>query len=83
QSAYAVVSPTRTDSQYPDRLIAGCMVAWLLMAAVRSNIVQNTSKILPSLAECLDFVAVGTIADCVSIARSKNNRAIVSYGMKL
>jgi single-stranded-DNA-specific exonuclease len=83
QSAYAVVSPSRNDSQYPDRLIAGCMVAWLLMAAVRASLIKLTDKPIASLAECLDFVAVGTIADCVSIARSKNNRAIVSYGMKL
>lgn len=83
ESAYAVVSPTREDSQYPDRFIAGCMVAWLLMAALRSHLTKTTGKEYASLAECLDFVAVGTIADCVSVARSKNNRAIVSYGMKL
>lgn len=82
KSAYAVVSPTREDSEYPDRLIAGCMVAWLLMAAVRAELIKQTPNIA-SLAECLDFVAVGTIADCVSIARSKNNRAVVAYGMKL
>ncbi|MGE3319653.1 MAG: single-stranded-DNA-specific exonuclease RecJ [Candidatus Berkiella sp.] len=83
QSAYAVVSPTREDSQYPDRFIAGCMVAWLLMAAVRAHLSKTTAKEFASLAECLDFVAVGTIADCVSVARSQNNRAVVSYGMKL
>jgi len=82
-SAYAVISPTRADSVYPDRLIAGCMVAWLLMAALRSHLIKTTSRDFASLAECLDFVAVGTIADCVSVARSKNNRAIVAYGMKL
>lgn len=83
QSAYAVISPTREDSQYPDRCIAGCMVAWLLMAAVRNHLMNQSTRQYASLAECLDFVAVGTIADCVSVARSKNNRAIVAYGMKL
>lgn len=82
QSAFAVINPTREDCQYPDRYIAGCMVAWLLMAATRSEFIKQ-GKEIPSLASCLDFVAVGTIADCVSIARSKNNRAVVSYGMKL
>lgn len=82
-SAFAVVSPTREDSQYPDRFIAGCMVAWLLMAALRAHLSKTTAKEFASLAECLDFVAVGTIADCVSVARSQNNRAIVAYGMKL
>lgn len=83
QSAYAVINPTRSDSAYPDKCIAGCMVAWLYMAAVRQQLISLTQSAIPSLASCLDFVAVGTIADCVSIARSHNNRAVVSYGMKL
>lgn len=82
QSAHAVINPTREDCQYPDRYIAGCMVAWLFMAATRQQLLKK-GKNIESLAQCLDFVAVGTIADCVSIARSKNNRAVVSYGMKL
>ncbi len=82
QSAYAVINPTREDCLYPDRYIAGCMVAWLFMAATRQQLVAKGQEI-ESLAQCLDFVAVGTIADCVSIARSKNNRAVVSYGMRL
>ncbi len=83
QSAFAVINPTRIDCQYPDRYIAGCMVAWLLMAATRSQLIADKGVAIPTLADCLDFVAVGTIADCVSIARSRNNRAVVSYGMKL
>jgi len=82
-SAYAVINPTRDDSDYPDHCIAGCMVAWLFMAATRQQLVNQRGKEIPSLGACLDFVAVGTIADCVSIARSRNNRAVVSYGMKL
>ncbi|MBS0289875.1 MAG: single-stranded-DNA-specific exonuclease RecJ [Proteobacteria bacterium] len=82
RSAYAVINPTREDCAFPDRYIAGCMVAWLFMAATRARLIQQ-GKQIPSLAACLDFVAVGTIADCVSIARSYNNRAVVSYGMKL
>ncbi len=82
-SAYAVINPTREDCLYPDRFIAGCMVAWLLMAATKQKLEAKWHKGLPSLATCLDFVAVGTIADCVSIARSRNNRAVVAYGMQL
>src|SRR5690606_18909372 len=29
KSAVAVLNPTRPDCQYPDRFVAGCMVAWL------------------------------------------------------
>lgn len=82
-SAYAVVNPIREDSLYPDRGIAGCMVAWLLMAALRQKAMEKWGKSLPNLANLLDFVAVGTIADCVSMAKSQNNRAVVSFGMKL
>ena len=83
KSAYAVINPTRLDCNYNDKYIAGCMVAWLLLAGTRQRIMETEKTILPSLSECLDFVAVGTIADCVSMARSLNNRAVVNYGMKL
>lgn len=83
QSAYAVINPIREDSHYPDQAIAGCMVAWLMMAALRQEAMKQWGKTLPSLANLLDFVAVGTIADCVSMAKSQNNRAVVSFGMKL
>jgi single-stranded-DNA-specific exonuclease len=83
QSAFAVINPIRHDSTYPDKAIAGCMVAWLVMAALRQKIMQHRQITLPSLANILDFVAVGTIADCVSMAKSQNNRAVVAYGMKL
>lgn len=83
KSAYAVVNPIREDSAYPDRAIAGCMVAWLMMAALRQKATAKWGRDLPSLAKLLDFVAVGTIADCVSMAKSQNNRAVVTFGMKL
>lgn len=83
QSAYCVINPVREDSNYPDRCIAGCMVAWLLMAYTRSQLINQYHQEIPSMAGLLDYVAVGTIADCVSMARSLNNRIVVSYGMKL
>ena len=85
KSAFACLNPTRDDCEYTDPYIAGCMVAWLLMAATRLELIQR--KYLPAdfakLNDSLDFVAVGTVADCVSMARSANNRAIVSYGLTL
>lgn len=84
QSAYACLNPSREDCNYPDRYIAGCMVAWLLIAATRSELIKRayiTSDV--KINDSLDFVAVGTVADCVSMARSYNNRAIVNYGLKL
>jgi len=84
-SAYACINPTRNDCDYPDPYIAGCMVAWLLMVATRIELIKRDylSFDAPKLTDSLDFVAVGTVADCVSMARSYNNRAIVTYGLKL
>ncbi len=84
-SALVCLNPTREDCGYGDPYIAGCMVAWLLMAATRQILMQSgyLSSDAPSLLDSLDFVAVGTIADCVSIARSVNNRAVVSYGIRI
>ncbi|MDO8954898.1 MAG: DHHA1 domain-containing protein [Gammaproteobacteria bacterium] len=82
-SAYACLNPTREDCKFPDPYIAGCMVAWLLLAATRRLMIE--AKLLkltaPSMTELLDYVAVGTVADCVSMARSVNNRVAVQYGL--
>lgn len=84
-SALACLNPTRADCNFGDRYIAGCMVAWLLMAAVRARLLEMSHPINPSMGmkDVLDFVAVGTVADCVSMARSANNRAVVRYGLQL
>ena len=83
-SAYACLNPTREDCQFPDPYIAGCMVAWLLMAATRRTMVDagDLPAETPSMTDLLDFVAVGTVADCVSMARSLNNRVVVQYGLQ-
>lgn len=82
-SAYAVLNPTRLDCDYTDNGIAGCMVAWLLMTGVRNKLALLKNITIPSLSGLLDFVACGTVADCVSMANSVNNRAVVKYGMQL
>lgn len=85
KSAYACLNPTRTDCQFPDPYIAGCMVSWLLMAGLRHTLIKEGKlpQETPSLACLLDYVAVGTVADCVSLARSINNRAVVRRGLQL
>ncbi len=84
-NALACVSPARRESLYPDRTIAGCMVSWLLLCALRQELLQTNRllKTAPTLARSLDLVALGTVADCVSLARSVNNRAVVRYGLHL
>jgi len=84
-SAYAVINPTRADADY-DPNICGAAVAFLLMAKIRSRLVENgMRKDIPSLAGLLDLVAVATVADCVALRpdRSPTNRALVRYGLAL
>ncbi|WP_447894414.1 single-stranded-DNA-specific exonuclease RecJ [Vreelandella sp. GE22] len=85
ESAYACINPTRDDCDYPDKTIAGCMVAWLLMSLARGVLIEwgvlnaATSKLSP----WLSYVALGTVADCVSLGASPANRAVVSQGLTL
>jgi single-stranded-DNA-specific exonuclease len=83
-SAYACVTPRHPDSRYPDPAIAGCTVAWLLLCAVRRALIAagRLPQDAPSLAGLLDFVALGTVADCVSLGPERpNNRALVLAGL--
>jgi len=84
-SAYACVNPTRKDCDYPDATIAGCMVAWLVMSLARGVLIEwgALPAATPKLSPWLSYVALGTVADCVSLGASPANRAVVSYGLTL
>lgn len=84
EDALACVSPVIEGCRYPDPAIAGVMVAWLLMCMTRQRLIAagHLSKDAPSLAALVDYVALGTIADCVSLARSRNNRIVVTAGLE-
>lgn len=84
-SAYAVVNPTRDDCEFPDRTIAGCMVAWLVMSLARAVLIELgvLSSSTPKLSSWLSYVALGTVADCVSLGGSAINRAVVTQGLTL
>ena len=83
KSAVAVVNPNRSDCGYPDKSIAGCMVTWLLLSQLRQTLIQR--QLLPAdsnkLSGWLDLVALGTVADAVSLAQPVN-RAVVQVGLK-
>ncbi len=81
-SAFATVSPAREDTAYPDRAIAGCTVAWLLMCMLRQNLIDRglLPASAPKLTRHLDLVSLGTVADAVSLF-SRNNRALVAAGL--
>ncbi|MBF0204084.1 MAG: single-stranded-DNA-specific exonuclease RecJ [Desulfamplus sp.] len=79
KSALAVVNPQRENCQY-DSSIAGCGVAWLLMTALSREmgaVLEQKQKIH----QLLDYVALGTVADLVSMA-SVTNRYFVKKGLE-
>ncbi len=84
-SAYATINPTREDCDFPDPTIAGCMVAWLLMSLTRAVLIEigQASPSTPKLSPWLSYVALGTVADCVSLGGSAINRAVVTQGLAL
>ncbi|MFO8046409.1 MAG: DHH family phosphoesterase [Halomonas sp.] len=84
-SAHAVVNPTRDDCDYPDPTIAGCMVAWLVMSLSRGVLIEwgVLPQTTPKLSPWLSYVALGTVADCVSLGGSPTNRAVVTHGLAL
>lgn len=79
---YAFVNPAFCEQS--DKHIAGCMVAWLTMLALQQHLLAtggNSSK--ANLTSLLDLVAIGTLADCVSLRHSSNNRIAVKQGLQL
>lgn len=82
-AALAVVNPTRADCAFPDRTVAGCMVSWMLMCETRRRLMESgkLDADAPRLAALLDFVALGTVADAVSLF-GPSNRAVVLRGLK-
>jgi single-stranded-DNA-specific exonuclease len=84
-AADAIVNPNQPECEFPSKSIAGVGVIFYVMLALRSRLRDNgwfTSKGIPepNLAEQLDLVALGTVADVVAL--DHNNRILVSEGVK-
>ena len=69
--AYAIIHPEHPAGNYPFKDLAGCGVAFKLATAL-------LEQVQPDL---LDLVAIGTIADMVSL--TDENRIMVQYGLSL
>jgi single-stranded-DNA-specific exonuclease len=83
-AALAVVNPLREDSGY-DPAICGAAVAFLVMAKTRTALLRRgTRTAIASLADLLDYVAVATVADCVTLKPGKSpaNRLFVRRGLE-
>lgn len=72
--AEAVINPKRFDNDFPFDKLAGVGVAYELIAALENG---NHEAVLRRFA---DIVALGTIADVVSL--QGENRTIVKYGLR-
>ncbi|MCL1926052.1 MAG: single-stranded-DNA-specific exonuclease RecJ [Syntrophorhabdaceae bacterium] len=81
--AYAVIDPYRQDCNFPFRDLAGVGVAFFLVCGIRRNLREKgffNGCPEPSLKRFLDLVALGTVADMVSLTSS--NRLLVREGIR-
>ncbi|NMH60429.1 single-stranded-DNA-specific exonuclease RecJ [Alteromonas ponticola] len=84
-AASAIVNPNQPDCTFPSKSLAGVGVAFYLMLAQRARLTQegwftDNGITPPNLAELLDIVAVGTVADVVTL--DANNRVLVHQGLQ-
>ena len=82
--ADAIVNPNQPDCSFPSKMLAGVGVIFYVMLAVRSLLREQgwfSDKNIkePNLADLLDLVALGTVADVVPL--DYNNRILVSQGL--
>ena len=83
--ADAIVNPNQPGCEFPSKNLAGVGVAFYLMLAMRARMRQldwfNQRQLPePNMAELLDIVALGTVADVVPL--DANNRILVDQGMQ-
>ncbi|GAB7194268.1 single-stranded-DNA-specific exonuclease RecJ [Dickeya oryzae] len=83
-AAEAMVNPNLVDCAFPSKALAGVGVAFYLMMALRARLRESGWFIErglaePNLAELLDLVALGTVADVVPL--DANNRILVAQGL--
>ncbi len=82
--AAALVNPNQPGDAFPSKCLAGVGVMFYLLVALRRALRQREwferkAIPVPRLADLLDLVAVGTLADVVPLDR--NNRILVSQGL--
>lgn len=82
--ADAMVNPNLPGDPFPSKALAGVGVVFYLMAALRRDLREaawfSAARAEPELAELLDLVALGTVADLVPLDRQ--NRILVEQGLR-
>ncbi len=76
----AHVNPNLPEAAFGSRALAGVGVAFYLMASVTRELESLRGRRLPPIADLLDLVALGTVADLVPLDR--NNRILVQEGLR-
>jgi len=82
--ADAIVNPNNPGDGFASKHLAGVGVIFYVMTALRGRLresgwFEQEHLVEPNLAEDLDLVAVGTVADMVTLDR--NNRILVAQGL--
>ena len=83
-AATAIVNPNLLDDIFPNKSLAGVGVIFYVLLALRSRLRDinwfETNQVKePNLAQLLDYVALGTVADVVALEQS--NRILVYQGL--
>ncbi|MGE5386924.1 MAG: single-stranded-DNA-specific exonuclease RecJ [Betaproteobacteria bacterium] len=81
--ADCIVNPNQPGCTFPSKHIAGVGVMFYVMLALRAELRARghfAERPEPNLADLLDLVALGTVADVVRLDR--NNRILVSQGLQ-
>ncbi|EAV1273235.1 single-stranded-DNA-specific exonuclease RecJ [Salmonella enterica] len=83
-NAEAIINPNLRDCEFPSKSLAGVGVAFYLMLALRTFLrdkgwFDERNIAPPNLAELLDLVALGTVADVVPL--DANNRILTWQGL--
>lgn len=83
-AAEAIINPNLRDCNFPSKSLAGVGVAFYLMLALRTFLRDKgwfdaRGIPAPNLAELLDLVALGTVADVVPL--DANNRILTWQGL--
>ena len=80
-AAAALVNPNAPGNSFPSKALAGVGVAFYLMAALtREMQTRGLHSGDAPVADLLDLVALGTVADLVPLDR--NNRVLVQQGLR-
>lgn len=81
--ADAIVNPNQPGCDFPSKALAGVGVMFYVLLALRARLRELghfEHKPMPNMAELLDLVALGTVADVVPL--DANNRILVQQGLQ-